>query len=90
MKLEGLKEGKDLSTDIYCVSGFGRFKHEGKKEKSQSVGLDIKFLEKIVKLCKQMEWNRVWLRVQEDFPVFFTKEKKDTIGFVLAPKIKED
>ena len=89
MKID-LNDIVSMSSDK--IIGSGRIMLE-ENDTSQRTVVDIKQLEKVVQLAKDLKWEDVTIRVQEDYPLFVSDmrdDKRELIGILIAPIIDAD
>ena len=71
------------------IIGSGRIILE-ENELSQRTVVNLKQLEKVVKIANDLEWDTVAIRVQKDYPLFVSdmrEDKQEVIGIVVAPLV---
>lgn len=71
------------------VIGSGRIELE-EHEKSQRTAISLQQLEKVIRIVKDMRWNDVVIRIQNDFPLFLSEmgadgDKQEVIGIFVCP-----
>jgi hypothetical protein len=84
MKLEDLV---GMSTDK--IIGSGRIILE-ESEQSQRTAISLKQLEKVVEIAKDLKWETIAIRIQNDYPLFVSdmrEDKQEVIGVLIAPII---
>lgn len=57
-----------------------------KPEKSQATSIDVKLLERVLKIAKEFGWDKVVIRVQDDLPIFLSESKDSSFGIIIAPR----
>lgn len=86
-------EREDLvSVSSDKIIGSGRITLE-ENESSQRTVVNLKRLEKIVEIAKDLKWETVAIRVQDDYPLFVSdmrEDKQEVIGIMVAPIIDTD
>ncbi len=93
-KLVGLKVGivdmkilQLISRSSDNIIGSGRIELEDQEE-SQRIVVGLRQLEKVVEIVKDLKWNNIVIRVQNDYPLFLSDmgdEKQEVIGIFICP-----
>lgn len=71
------------------ILGSGRITLED-NDPSQRTAINLKQLEKIVEIAKDLKWETVAIRAQDDYPLFVSdmrEDKQEVIGVLIAPII---
>lgn len=71
------------------VIGSGRIELE-EHEKSQRTAISLQQLEKAVRIAKDLKWNDIVIRIQNDFPLFLSEmvedeDNQEVIGIFVCP-----
>jgi len=69
------------STRIY---GFVRVE---KVEKALTSQFNIKYLEKVIKIMKQLDWEHCYVSVNKNRPIVFRRDKNSKEGIAIAPRV---
>lgn len=84
-----LQDLVSMSTDQ--IIGSGRIMLE-EKEISQRTAISLKQLEKVVEIAKDLKWETIVIRVQDDYPLFVSDmrdDKQEVIGVLIAPIVDD-
>ena len=91
MRMSIVKSDIFVSEDL--VKAFGNIELE-ENETSQVTNVSVWQLKEVIQILEAMGLDKVSIRVQNDFPLFITNEKKEgklkTNGLMIAPIIRDD
>ncbi len=76
------------------VIGSGRIELE-EHEKSQRIVINLQQLERAVMIVKDLKWNEIVIRIQNDFPLFLSEmvadeDKQEVIGIFVCPIVDDN
>lgn len=87
-----IERGDIVSVSSDEIIGSGRITLEDNEPSHRTV-INLKQLEKVVELAKDLKWETVTIRVQDDYPLFVSdmrEDKQEVIGIMVAPIIDTD
>ena len=78
---------KDCIVDEWKVLGFAKIKNG---EGYNSVNINVEFLEKTLKILKELSLDYITISVAENQPILFRTNRKSKMCLTIAPRIEND
>jgi hypothetical protein len=83
----------ELTLNKSLTIGIGTVTLDKENEQSQLVGLSPSLLKTVLKIMDELdvdENDRIYFRIQKDYPIFISNSKTARCGLILAPKVEEE